>query len=251
MPGSRPCYALWFAVALVIQGAVPAVSAQPPEEATEPDARSDEAANPGIDEPEDASLTDAELALLAAIRAAGPIEPATERPCPFGTYGPPLNVRDPDVGESGIEIFDPCGLRFTDLSGRWEMSGSFQLIAYHEQRGGALEMRFTHIDPENDYYAVWGYMFGDEWLIGQVSPDRVDLLAIIRYPERMRDTCPDQWEAPFPVHSVHFGFSESGQVRIDGARIRNNLSTRCETSYINTVTDSYVRETAGVRSWMD
>ncbi|OLF73006.1 hypothetical protein AWH62_08610 [Maricaulis sp. W15] len=247
MPVSRTGYAFGIAAALVIQGSASAAFAQPSPESVAPSGDGSAEIQPSTEPP----LTDAEQALLDQIRAAGPIEPNSDRPCPFGTYGPPLNVRDPDAGESGIEIFDPCGLRFTDLSGIWEMSGGFQLIAYHERRGGELAMRFTHVDADHDYYQIWRYMFGDDWLLGQVAPNLIDLVAVIRFPERIRETCPDQWETPYPVHAVFFGYTDTGQVRIGGSRIRNNLSTSCETSYIETVTDVYVRTEAGVRSWTD
>lgn len=259
MSGSGP--ALWACVAIAVLAAPSTVVAQPPldDRAPEEAAPQDvELRNPqtGDGLPDDPSatealLSDVELGILADIRAAGPIEPATDRPCSFGVYGPPLNVRDPDLAVSGVEIFDPCGLRFTDLSGLWALSGSFQVIAYHERRGGGLSMRFTHIDPDNDYYRIWGYMFGDDWYRGLIAPDAVELLAIARYPESMREVCPDDWETPFPVHSIHLGYAPTGQVTITGSRIRNTLSPQCEMTYLDTVVDSFARVEPGVREWTD
>lgn len=91
-----------------------------------------------------ADLTPGELAIIGAFEAAGPLEMPYLLPCTGGTHGAPLNAVFTREDETQVEILDPCGLRFTDLSGLWDNFGR-QTIVTHDQRTGDFAIRLMHI----------------------------------------------------------------------------------------------------------
>jgi len=207
---------------------------EPPEEQA---ARSEERV---VESRED--LTTEELAIIAAFEAAGPLEMSDLLPCHGGTHGPPLNAVITREDETQIEILDPCGLRFTDLSGLWSNFGR-QTIVTHDQRTGDFAIRMMHISNEDDWYVIWGYQFGDYQYRGRIGLEAVaiEISAFSRFPVTTRENCPEQFERSLPSNRVYLGYSMDGRPRMISTRPRYSLESDCSITFLENVDDHFIK----------
>jgi len=220
----------------------PALSAQ--DEPAEPIATADDqpaAEEERVLESRD-DLAPQELAIIEAFEAAGPLDMPYLLPCNGGTHGQPLNAIFTREDETRIEILDPCGLRFTDLSGLWDNFGR-QSIVTHDQRTGDFAIRMMHITNEDDWYSTWGYQFGDYHYRGRIGldADAIDISAISRFPVRTRQNCPEQFERSVPSNRIYLGYSMDGRPQLISIRTRYSLESDCSITFLETVDDYFIK----------
>lgn len=209
-------------------------------------------------------MTGALLSVLGVLAAAavalqpeaGAPDEAAADPCRFGSHGPGaeliLDAPPPDYpGYEGeprpLTVEDPCGLRFTDLSGVWYSDG-VQFIAYHDLRTGALALRFMHVPYDSPLFSTWGFRFGDAASFGVIAPDAasVEMYSNLRFPTRLRSICPDEGEIVHRSHDVRLDYDEAGRPRLTRTRMHSHLTVApCRVRHERFVTSIYVRGEIG------
>lgn len=180
---------------------------------------------------------------------------AAADPCRFGTAGPPAaltDLRPVELPYAGVDDFegaiptidvtDPCGLRFADLSGVWTFNG-YQAVAYHDLRTGNLRMRLTHVPYDQPYFETWAMRFGFPVLDGVVGPqaEAIHLSLNQLYPPSVRTSCPDQYQTYMGYLSVRLGYDERGRTLLSVTRPYTQIDGACVETLQRFVTDTIVR----------
>ena len=175
--------------------------------------------------------------------------------CRFGSFGPGAalsDLRPVELELEGVEAFegpvptvdiiDPCGLRYSDLSGVWTFNG-YQVVGYHDLRTGRFRMRLTHVPYDRPYFETWALRFGYPVLEGVVGPEAEDIRLGLNsvYPPRVRDTCPDQYEHFAGYLSIALAYDEDGRVVLTATRPLASIDDACVQSLDRFVTDRVVR----------
>ena len=198
------------------------------------------------------------LGAIAILATAQPAEPEAEAadPCRFGAHGPAaditLETAPPDYPGFTDEVppltvRDPCGLRFTDLSGVWSADG-VQYIAYHDLRTGEIVFRFMHVPYNEPLFSTWGFRFADPSAFGVIAPDasRIEMYSHLRFPNRLRDICPDDAEPIYRSHHVQLDYDDQGRPRLTRTRMHSYLRVApCRIDHERFVESRYTRTPVG------
>lgn len=198
----------------------------------------------------------AALGTIATLAGGQPAEEAASDPCRFGVHGPAADITLADTppvypgftGESeALTVSDPCGLRFTDLSGVWERDG-VQLIADHNLRTGEFALRFMHVPFDDARFRTWGFRFGDPSASGRIGPqaETIELFVTLRFPTRLRGICPEEGERNDRAHRVALDYDDEGRPRISLTRMHSLLSVApCRVEHVEFVPGSYTLTSIG------
>jgi hypothetical protein len=201
-------------------------------------------------------LLGAMLALQVVDDTGAVPEAAAERdPCPAGTHGPAVEVtglRPVELDLAGVDAFegdiptvdvaDPCGLRFADLSGVWTFNG-YQAAAYHNLRTRRFRMRLTHVPYDRPYFETWAMRFGYQVLDGVIGPDAEDIRLTLNsiYPPNVRNTCPEQYQHQVEYLTAALDYDPLGRVRLTVTRPYALIDGSCVETLDRFVTDTIVR----------
>lgn len=195
------------------------------------------------------------FALLQSAEPAPVSQADSMDPCRFGVHGPGVELTDiapVEVDLEGfadfegeiptVDILDPCGLRFADLSGVWTFNGH-QAVAYHDLRTGDLRMRFTHIPYDDPYFATWAIRFGYPVLDGVIALEAQSIQLTFNsvYPPTVEETCPDRYRHRVDYIAIGLGYDEAGRVVLSGVRPRGRIDPQCVETLIEFETDTIVR----------
>ncbi|MGX6648835.1 hypothetical protein ACWCOP_12940 [Maricaulaceae bacterium MS644] len=176
-------------------------------------------------------------------------------PCLAGVHGSPAELIDlrpvelPYAGVDDVEgaiptvdVIDPCGLRFADLSGVWTFNG-YQAVAYHDLRTGRFRLRLTHVPYDQPYFETWAMRFGFPVLDGVVGPqaEAIHLSLNQLYPPSVRTSCPDQYQTYMGYLSVRLGYDERGRTLLSVTRPYTQIDGACVETLQRFVTDTIVR----------
>jgi len=176
-------------------------------------------------------------------------------PCPAGIHGPSAQLtglRPVELDLAGIDEFegdiptvdvaDPCGLRFTDLSGVWTFNG-YQAAAYHDLRTRRFRMRLTHVPYDRPYFETWAMRFGYQVLDGVIGPDAEDVRLTMNniYPPNVRNTCPEQYQHQVEYLTVVLDYDPQGRARLTVTRPYPLIDGDCVETLDRFVTDTIVR----------
>lgn len=197
----------------------------------------------------------AALALQPADGGAQPLAPQADDPCRFGTYGPPAalsDLRPVELDYAGFETFegqipgvdvtDPCGLRFSDLTGVWEFNG-YQAVAYHDLRTARFQMRLTHVPYDEPYFETWAMRFGFPVLDGAIGPHaESNALALNSlYPPNVQASCPEQYQSRVEYLTIRLGYDGQGRPLLAVTRPYSLIDSACVETLDRFVTDIIVR----------
>ncbi|MBI1235344.1 MAG: hypothetical protein GC188_01510 [Alphaproteobacteria bacterium] len=196
------------------------------------------------------------LGTMLALQAAENADAGAERdPCPSVTHGPAVELTDlrpveldlegSDAFEGDIptvDIADPCGLRFTDLSGVWTFNG-YQAAAYHDLRTGRFRMRLTHVPYDSAYFETWELRFGYPVLDGVIGPDAEEIALSLNdiHTPNVRNTCPEQYQQEVEYLTVALDYDLQGRPRLTVTRPRSTIDEACVETLDRFVTDTIVR----------
>lgn len=181
---------------------------------------------------------------------------AAERdPCPSGTHGPAAELtglRPVELDLAGVDAFvgdiptvdvaDPCGLRFADLSGVWTFNG-YQAAAYHDLRTRRFRMRLTHVPYDRPYFETWAMRFGYQVLDGVIGPDAEEIRLTLNsiYPPNVRNTCPEQYQHQVEYLTAALDYDPQGRIRLTVTRPYALIDGSCVETLDRFVTDTIVR----------
>lgn len=176
-------------------------------------------------------------------------------PCLAGAAGPSaelIDLRPVELFYAGVDAFegviptvdviDPCGLRFADLSGVWSFNGH-QTVGYHDLRTGRFRLRLTHVPYDQPYFETWAMRFGFTVLDGVVTPqaEAIHLSLNQLYPPSVRTSCPDQYQTYIGYLSVRLGYDERGRTLLSVTRPYTQIDGACVETLQRFVTDTIVR----------